>query len=260
MGHGTFFVFLTLLTQIGGLAYLVALILRREWWGRALAFVLIYVGLSTATLFVAPLFGRQHLPCVFSFDEAPLYARTPIYCALNRNYVRAELKQLSDELSIDLTRRGDATSAQALDGGFPFLDWFPMLPHLSHRGGRSLDIALPYLNAEGEPTRATPSSLGYFVFEQPRAGDRQPCRGYEAGWKTLRFDFPWLQPKEIRQDLDWAKLRKIVRHFAESPHVSRILLEPHLVDRLGYIHPKIRFAGCRAARHDDHIHIQMRRG
>ena len=40
---------------------------------------------------------------------------------------------------------------------------------------------------------------------------------------------------------------------------GKILLEPHLAHRLGVEgRPNIRFQGCRAARHDDHIHVQIR--
>ena len=75
----------------------------------------------------------------------------------------------------------------ALDGGFPFLDGFPLLPRLSHDDGRKLDLA--------------------FL-------------------------------------------------LAADPAVERLFLEPHLQARLGLSDPRIRFPRCRAARHDDHIHVQ----
>jgi hypothetical protein len=39
--------------------------------------------------------------------------------------------------------------------------------------------------------------------------------------------------------------------------VAKIFVEPPLAAQLGLSDPKIRFQGCRAARHDDHIHIQL---
>jgi len=36
-----------------------------------------------------------------------------------------------------------------------------------------------------------------------------------------------------------------------------MLLEPPLARRLGVADTRLRFQGCRAARHDDHIHIQF---
>lgn len=58
-GHGIGILLATLLTQIGGLAWIIALMFRR----RLFAFFLIYVGLWSATLVVAPHFGRVPLPC-----------------------------------------------------------------------------------------------------------------------------------------------------------------------------------------------------
>ncbi len=39
--------------------------------------------------------------------------------------------------------------------------------------------------------------------------------------------------------------------------LEKVLLEPHLVRRLGLSSPLLRFQGCRAARHDDHLHLQI---
>ncbi|MBB3160132.1 hypothetical protein FHS25_000564 [Rhizobium laguerreae] len=39
--------------------------------------------------------------------------------------------------------------------------------------------------------------------------------------------------------------------------LRKIFIEPHLKNALGIADSHIRFQGCRAARHDDHIHIQV---
>jgi hypothetical protein len=39
--------------------------------------------------------------------------------------------------------------------------------------------------------------------------------------------------------------------------LQKIFIEPHLKNALGIADSHIRFQGCRAARHDDHIHIQV---
>jgi hypothetical protein len=39
--------------------------------------------------------------------------------------------------------------------------------------------------------------------------------------------------------------------------VDKVFLEPHLTSSLGLAAPAVRFQGCRAARHDDHIHVQI---
>jgi len=53
-----------------------------------------------------------------------------------------------------------------------------------------------------------------------------------------------------------AMLRWLVEKGPEHG-VAKILLEPHMVKRLGVASPLIRFQGCRAARHDDHIHVEV---
>ena len=40
--------------------------------------------------------------------------------------------------------------------------------------------------------------------------------------------------------------------------ISKIFIEPHLKKRMNLKNPKIRFHGCRAVRHDDHIHLQIK--
>jgi hypothetical protein len=62
-----------------------------------------------------------------------------------------------------------------------------------------------------------------------------------------------LEPMRTRVAVDW-----IVDH-ADDLAVDRIFIEPHLAQRLGVSSPLVRFQGCRAARHDDHIHVQLKR-
>lgn len=223
------FVFLTLLTQIGGLAWLIALATRR----RITVFAVAYVTLTYGATLLAPQFGRVALPCV---GGEPRLA-SPLFCALNRHYVSPQMK---DVLS-DLGRAVPGT--RVLDANFPFFDGFPLLPHLSHDDGDKADIALYY----GGPL---PSPFGYFAFEDGPTD----C---PHNWLSLRWDMGWLRPLWRDGDLDEAATAQAMRHLSEDPRVGKILFEPHLVERLGVAHPKVRFQGCRAARHDDHIHLQL---
>jgi hypothetical protein len=43
-----------------------------------------------------------------------------------------------------------------------------------------------------------------------------------------------------------------------QPEVARIFVEPYLAERLGVAGGKVRFQGCWAARHDDHVHVEIR--
>ena len=100
----------------------------------------------------------------------------------------------------------------------------------------------------------TPSPIGYWGFSQPREGDPQPCAA-RAG--LHRWNMTWLQPLLPATELDARHTAALVQALARSPAVSRIFLEPHLRRRLALDHPKIRFQGCAAARHDDHIHVEF---
>ena len=58
---------------------------------------------------------------------------------------------------------------------------------------------------------------------------------------------------------DEERSKEMIRLFAQEKEVQKIFLEPHLKSRLGLNEfEKIRFQGCKAARHDDHIHVQLR--
>ena len=56
---------------------------------------------------------------------------------------------------------------------------------------------------------------------------------------------------------DLARTRFLLAHLARDRRVSKIFVEPHLKARMGLDAAKIRFQGCRAARRDDHIHVQL---
>jgi len=63
-------------------------------------------------------------------------------------------------------------------------------------------------------------------------------------------------PEQRDWRLDENRARSLISIVLQADETKRIFLEPHLTQRLGFEgHPKIGFAGCRAARHDDHIHV-----
>lgn len=57
--------------------------------------------------------------------------------------------------------------------------------------------------------------------------------------------------------LDRPRMTTALNWLANDPRSGKILIEPHIPQSLNLSHPKIRFQGCRAARHDDHIHLQL---
>ena len=234
---------LTVLTQIGGLAWLLALGVRR----RILGFLFAYMALSAGAFALAPAFGRVALPC---FGSGAFAMHSPFFCALNRHYAVPEMAEVLRDAAEAMERAHPGTRLRVLDAGFPFLDGFPLLPHLSHDDGRKADLALFYRDGAGGPISSTPSPIGYFAFEDGSTD----C---PAVWPTLRWDLPWLQLLWPTLALDDGRTRDLVRTLAADGRVTRLFLEPHLRDRLGIESPKVRFQGCGAARHDDHIHVEV---
>lgn len=256
--HACVLVTLTLLTQIGGVAYLAALGVTHgqrprlaRTWQRAAALcaltIAIYAVLTIAI--VPPLaerLGRTRLPC----NASPFLG-----CALNRTYARPAVADVMAGLNAEMARTYPGSGITILDTGFPFFDGFPLIPHLSHKDGRKVDLAFFYRDAATEqpvPSGA-PSPIGYFRFERLPAGLRPTCRS-----SPLRWDFAWFQPARAAWQLDEQRTRAMILWLKKRTEVTKILLEPHLADRLGVAGGKVRFQGCFAARHDDHFHVEIR--
>ncbi|MEW2912181.1 hypothetical protein [Leisingera sp. JC11] len=243
VGHLALVVFLTLFTQLGGIAWLASLM----FWRRLLAFLILYAGLSLAAIWVAPHSGRVALSC---WERGPLQMQSWFYCALNRNYVTPELANVLQETAGAVDTAYPGTVTQVLDANFPFLATFPLLPHLSHHDGRKADLAFYYAGAKGYSPKATRSPIGYFAFEQG------PTVCHD-NWLTLRWDLQVLQPLWRDLEVDADRTRHLLQFLEADSRVGKIFLEPHLQSRLGLRPSKLRFQGCRAARHDDHIHLQL---
>ena len=264
LGQFLLFLVLTLLTQIGGLVWLVVRLFRK--WkhlsaiSSILLFIVTYSAATYAVTFVAPVFGRVALSCLSSSDDN-FHVRSPIFCALNRNYVTPQMKQAVIALADHMAQAFPGTKTLALDGNFPFVDGFPLLPHLSHSDGRKLDIAFYYKDKDGVPLNGqTKSPIGYFAFEQPRPGDPLPCAG-RNDVLTFRWDLNFLQALFPPLKLDEQRTKEAIHWLSTSGTeigVEKIFVEPHLAARMGEANDAIRFQGCRAARHDDHIHIQVK--
>jgi hypothetical protein len=103
------------------------------------------------------------------------------------------------------------------------------------------------------------SPLGYWKFERPRASESESC---PPAALTLRWDMRWFAPfTRPGLELDEGRTRYALRWLASTGAqrgIGKIFVEPHLSRRLGVEGGIVRFQGCRAARHDDHIHMQLR--
>ncbi|MEO1435240.1 MAG: hypothetical protein AAFV80_06855, partial [Bacteroidota bacterium] len=145
-----------------------------------------------------------------------------------------------------------------LDANFPFLDGFPLLPHLSHDDGEKVDLAFIYRDQHGNLTNQKPTFTGYGAFVSPERGEvdtNKRCKN--AGhWQYDLTKYATLGT--WRPNLEFAPLanKKLMEAILRQQTVKKVFIEPHLKSRLGLKSGKVRFHGCHAVRHDDHIHVE----
>ena len=256
LGYLLFIALLTVVTQVGGLVYLISLWSYKKWKHRLVFFLLLY-GLSTFIIvpWIAPYFGR--VPIV-SNEQVQLH--TWFTRLANRQYVIPELQEVLQQTAITMQQTDPEFELHVLDANFPFFDGFPLLPHLSHNDGKKVDISFAYTTSTGEHTNAKPSRSGYGIFEGPMVGEYDQiasCKS-QGYWQ---YDFPkYLTFGTSNSELVFASMtnKRLVRTLAKQAEVQKIFIEPHLKTRLQLNHAKVRYHGCRAVRHDDHIHVQLR--
>lgn len=202
--------------------------------------------------------GRVPLPFTETKHLRPLNILT---CFLNRNYVRPELRQSAFEVATQMNNQFPGTTVNYLDANFPFINNFPLLPHLSHNDGKKIDLSFCYRDAKtGESTNKCPSFIGYGICEEPLPNEKNTA-AFCAGKGYWQYSF---LTKVISQDskkdfaFDSDKTRELINFFVTQPSIGKIFMEPHLKTRLKLTSDKIRFHGCQAVRHDDHIHVQLK--
>jgi hypothetical protein len=260
--HAGIALVLTVLTQVGGAIYLVAVLVQRRlpvMQDRPRLRLVASFGAFYALAWfpiqaLAGLSGRVGLPCV---EEGGLRVASPLYCVAHRHYVSRDMRSLLRDLANGVSSYQPESVTQALDANFPFFDGFPLAPHLSHDDGDKVDVAFYYADAEGEYVPgALRSPVGYWAFEEPADGERQPCRGQSS---LLRWHQDWFQVF-TRDDLvlDGRRTRAALAWLRSDGRARRVFLEPHLADRLRLESNFVRFQGCNAARHDDHFHVELR--
>lgn len=265
------FLFLTVFTQAGGLIYLVyqplGIIAKKRWSGKKQLFARIGICLGLYLIFtlsiippIAKQFGRVPMP-YYATKSTPIKPLTILTCLLNRHYVRPVLKEQIIRTSKRIAKEFPNSRIAYLDANFPFWNGFPLLPHLSHNDGKKLDLAFLYKNSTtGKIVNNSPSSYGYGVYEGPQKGEvNQPniCRkkGY---WQYSFLEKITPQGKKESIVLDQERTKRLLQLLAQSKAIQKIFIEPHLKTRWGLSnYRKIRYHGCHAVRHDDHIHVQL---
>ena len=253
--HLIIFVLLTIITQVGGLVYLISiLVIRKNRLKQILAFTILYL-ITTFFIIpeVAPFFGREKIQ-----ETESVQIHSFFYKIANRNYVRPELNTVISKIGKSIDQKHPKLKLTILDANFPFINKFPLLPHLSHNDGRKLDISLMYKDSKGELTNQKPSTSGYGVFEFPKPNEiNQPEKCKSNG--SWQYDYPKYLTLGTNSNLEFSEIatKDLVRSILDNNEIKKVFIEPHLKQRLKLDNDKIRFHGCRAVRHDDHIHLQI---
>jgi len=197
-----------------------------------------------------PAIGLVALPC----DGGPLRPHAKAYCLGRRNYVTAPAQASLLTAAEALRAAHPGSAVTYMEASWP-LGRRPMPPHLSHGDGRQVDLALLYTDLDGRPLPGPPTLSGYGAYEPPARERDRACTGKSRRAKRNDGQDP---PANRAWRLDEARTAALVRILSADPKVRRIFLEPHLKRRLGLgMDRKVRFAGCQAARHDDHIHVDF---
>jgi hypothetical protein len=226
-------------------------------WKKLVCFIALYLIISF--LFVPPIakyFGRVHLPIIHTENLIPHSLITPL---LNRHYVKPELKKQLFGIAESMNSDNPSLKVSYLDANFPFIDGFPLLPHLSHNDGRKIDLSF-YYTLDNKKGNLKPSNSGYGKYVEPTKSEFNQTRKCKSKgyW---HYDYTKFLSLGGRNDLEFDinSTKNLVTEITNELLTQKLLIEPHLKTRMGLSNSKIRFQGCHAVRHDDHIHYQIKK-
>ena len=250
---------LTILTQVGGFVYLISVLIRiKKNNNYRLKRLILFIGLYLFTTililpYLAPIFGREKIK---NNDYIKAHTLFTILC--NRNYVNPELHLAIQNIGKTMNQKHNGIKVIYLDANFPFINGFPLLPHLSHNDGKKVDLSFVYSNQD-KITNKKPSILGYGVFENPAKEEQNQTtfckkKGY---WQYDLTKYTTLGLTNNQLKLSEKATKDLLLTIVDQQEIKKIFIEPHLKNRLHLQSNKIRFHGCQAVRHDDHIHIQL---
>ena len=252
---------LTLLTQVGGLIWILVFGTYRLMGGansklnRLSVFFMVYLAFALLVIpQVAKIGGRTALPISKSGNLIPHTYLTPL---LNRHYVMPALKSDLHSIADETNQNNPLLKVSYLDANFPFIDGFPLLPHLSHNDGRKVDLSF-YYTKDQKATNLKPARSGYGAYVESTSSElNQTATCKDKGY--WQYDFTKYLTLGGRDDLafDPENTRRLINLIVSKPKTQKLLIEPHLKNKMGLTHSKIRFQGCHAVRHDDHIHYQI---
>ncbi|MDF1546998.1 MAG: hypothetical protein P1P88_04205 [Bacteroidales bacterium] len=262
---------LTVFTQVGGLVLLATiptfhLVNKKLEKGvkRKIVKPLIFIAFYLfVTFLIVPLlakpFGRVPMPVYGNANLKPLNIFT---CILNRHYVRPKLRQSLEDVAEKMERNYPGTVIAYLDANFPFIYKFPLYPHLSHSDGKKIDLAFFYIDSSTKVqlNKSAPSFIGYGVYEDPQKGEtNMPKQCAKLGyWQYSYLHYFVPQWKKDDMIFDQKRTKQLILLLVNDQRIGKMFIEPHLKERMKLSSKKIRFHGCNAVRHDDHIHVQIK--
>lgn len=248
------FILLTIITQIGGVLFLISLWINKK---KKLNTILVFISFYLVTTFLlvphlSPLLGRE--PIINSSKIEPTNYLTIL---LNRNYVRPKLNQLLKKTEKHL---GNVPfKIKYLDASFPFINKFPLLPHLSHNDGKKIDLSFIYKDSHGI-VDAKKSRSGYGVFvpiKNAEYNQTKVCKSKGA----FQYNYTkYLTLGQINKKLIFSPkgTKQLIKALLKNRELGKLFIEPNLKKRLGLTDNRVRNHGCQAVRHDDHIHVQLK--
>lgn len=265
------FIVLTVLTQIGGVVYLFSKLIFKKvhpvftnkmplFFQKLATFLLLY---SLTTFLIIPPLAKlnNRVPLPYFSKNETLRPTNLMTVFLNRHYVRPQLKQLTETISTKINKQYPGTRLTYLDANFPFWNGFPLLPHISHNDGKKIDLSFLYSNKKtDEYWHDRLTFTGYGFCEMPRRGEvNQPAICAKKGYWQYNFLARFVNKNKhpyVQFDEDRNKI--LLKIMANERATGKVLIEPHLEQRLHLSnYAKIRYHGCHAVRHDDHIHLQL---
>ncbi|TMM29700.1 hypothetical protein FDT66_10460 [Polaribacter aestuariivivens] len=251
---------LTIITQIGGFIYWLSLLFisnKKEKYKVKIFSLFVVLYLSSTFLIIpkiAPFFGKVKIE-----DTNKLEAHNFITKLCNRNYVTPKLHNVITNVSQSFNKEFPKIKVIYLDANFPFFDGFPLIPHLSHNDGKKIDISFVYENKNKETTNLKPSNSGYGIFEEPKTDEinqNKKCK-QNGNWQYNFTKYFTLGHSNKNLKIS-EKATKVLIEIILKSDIHKLFIEPHLKTRLKLKNEKIRFHGCKAVRHDDHIHFQIK--
>ncbi|WP_296316966.1 hypothetical protein [Winogradskyella sp. UBA3174] len=244
---------LTIITQVGGVIWIISLLISNKLKKKKrIIFPLLYFIFNLIIVPpVASYFGREQLP-VFNQSLKPINWFYPLAF---RNYVVPRLKR--ELISSSENLASSNISIIYLDANFPFFKGYPLLPHLSHNDGKKIDITFMYLNELGEESNKKPSTSGYGAFANSEKNYTSKTCIKKGNWQ---YDFTKYLSFGINNKLklDSKRTTQLIKQLLSISSTEKLFIEPHLKQSLSLSREsKVRFHGCKAVRHDDHIHLQI---